>query len=78
MDEKVRKKAILRYINGEPPRAIYDDLNRSKKWFFKWLRRYQAGEADWYRDGSRAPLRRSTQTSEERRALIVSTRKGLV
>ncbi len=77
MDEKVRKKAILRYINGEPPRAIYDDLNRSKKWFFKWLRRYQAGEADWYRDRSRAPLRRSTQTSEERRALIVSTRKRL-
>ena len=63
MDEKVRKKAILRYINGEPPRAIYDDLNRSKKWFFKWLRRYQAGEADWYRDRSRAPLRRSTQLS---------------
>ena len=77
MEEEVRKRAIVRYINGEPPKAIYDDLNRSKKRFFKWLKRYQAGEADWYRDKSRAPLRRSSQTSEERRALIVSTRKRL-
>jgi hypothetical protein len=77
MEEEVRKRAILRYTNGEPPKAIYDDLNRSKKWFFKWLKRYQAGEADWYRDKSQAPLRRSSQTSEERRALIVSTRKRL-
>lgn len=77
MEEEVRKRAIVRYINGESPKAIYDDLNRSKKWFFKWLKRYQAGEAHWYRDESRAPLRRSSETSEERRALIVSTRKRL-
>jgi putative transposase len=77
MDEEIRKKAILRYINGEPPKGIYDDLNRSKKWFFKWLKRYQSGETDWYRDKSRAPLRKSTRTSEDRTALIVSTRKRL-
>ena len=77
MDEEVRKRAILRYINGEPPKGIYDDLNRSKKWFFKWLKRYQTGETDWYRDRSRAPLRRSTRTREDRTALIVSTRKRL-
>jgi len=77
MDEEVRKRAIFRYINGEPPKGIYDDLNRSKKWFFKWLKRYQTGETDWYRDRSRAPLRRSTRTREDRTALIVSTRKRL-
>ena len=77
MDEEVRKEAILRYINGEPPKGIYDDLSRSKKWFFKWLQRYQSGETDWYRDRSRAPLRRSTRTREDRTALIVSTRKRL-
>jgi hypothetical protein len=77
MDEEVRKRAILRYINGEPPKGIYDDLSRSKKWFFKWLKRYQTGETDWYRDRSRAPLRRSTRTREDRTALIVSTRKRL-
>jgi len=77
MDEEVRKEAILRYINGEPPKGIYDDLSRSKKWFFKWLQRYQSGETDWYRDRSRAPLRRSTRTSEDQTALIVSTRRRL-
>jgi hypothetical protein len=77
MEEEVRKRAIFRYINGEPPKAVYDDLNRSKRWFFKWLKRYQTGETDWYRDKSRAPLRRSGQTSEDQRTLIVSTRKRL-
>jgi transposase len=77
MEEEVRKRAIFRYINGESPKGIYEDLNRSKKWFFKWLKRYQTGEADWYRDKSRAPLRRSTRTREDRTALIVSTRKRL-
>jgi hypothetical protein len=77
MEEEVRKQAILRYVKGEPPKTIYDDLNRSKRWFFKWLKRYQTGETDWYMDKSRAPFRRLTQIREDRRALIVSTRKRL-
>jgi len=74
MEEEIRKKAILRYLNGESPELICRDLKRSKYWFFKWLGRFRTGDLDWYKDRSRAPLRRPSQTSEDRRALILSTR----
>jgi putative transposase len=51
MKDVLRKTAIRRYVlGGESPKAIYNSLNRSKKWFFKWLKRYQAGGMDWYKD----------------------------
>ena len=55
METELREKAIQRYVQGDKPKAIYTDLKRSKKWFFKWLQRYQTGEKDWYKDQSRAP-----------------------
>ena len=77
MESELRKKAIQRYVQGEKPKAIYSDLKRSKKWFFKWLRRYQTGEKHWYKDQSRAPKnspRRISDTDEQR---IIEVRKKL-
>ena len=77
METELRKTAIQRYILGEKPKAIYTDLKRSKKWFFKWLHRYQTGDKHWYQDQSRA-LRNSpkqiSQTDEQR---IIEVRKNL-
>ncbi len=50
METELRKKAIQRYVQGEKPKSIYIDLKRSKKWFFKWLNRYQSSAPDWYKD----------------------------
>lgn len=36
MQSELRRKAIQRYLEGKKPKSIYIDLNRSKKWFFKW------------------------------------------
>lgn len=78
MEEEIRKKAILRYIvEKEEPKVIYTSLNRSKKWFFKWLNRYQTGDADWYRELSRAPLRRPKETDSGEKDLIISIRNRL-
>lgn len=44
MEEQIRKTAIERLIKGESPKDIYTSLKRSKKWFFKWLKRYRSGE----------------------------------
>jgi len=77
MEEETRKEAIVRFLKGESPKSICRDLSRSKHWFFKLLRRFQTGGLDWYKDRSRAPLSRPSQISEERRALIVSSRKRL-
>lgn len=78
MEEEIRKQAILRHlIKGESPKGIYTSLNRSKKWFFKWLSRYQSGNADWYKNQSRKPLRRPGETRGTEKNLIVSTRLRL-
>ncbi len=56
MDEKeLREEAIRRYENGESPKSICDTFNRSKSWFFKWLKRYRNEEANWAEDRSRRP-----------------------
>jgi len=78
LETELRKKAIQRYVQlREEPKVIYTDLKRSKKWFFKWLRRYQTGEKDWYKDQSRAPKsspRRISHTDNQR---IIEVRKKL-
>ena len=77
MEQELRKTAINRYIKGESPKSIYSDLIRSKYWFFKWLKRYQSGDPNWYRDKSRAPLSQPTRTSEIERQRIISVRTRL-
>lgn len=78
MEEETRKKAILRHIvDKEEPKTIYASLNRTKPWFFKWLKRYQTGDTNWYKDQSRAPLKKPKQTSKGNRELIVDTRRRL-
>ena len=77
MEPKLRQKAIERYLKGEKPKSIYTDLNRSKFWFFKWLKRYQSGNADWYKDKSRAPKSRPNALSEIEKQRIISTRQYL-
>jgi putative transposase len=77
MEQELRKQAIQRYLNDEQPKAIYTDLNRSKYWFFKWLKRYQNGDPDWYKDQPRVPRTRPTALSEIDKQRIISVRKRL-
>jgi len=77
LEQELRKTAINRYLEGEPPKFIYLDLKRSKSWFFKWLNRYQSGDANWYKDKSKAPLCQPTKTSEIERQRIISVRTRL-
>jgi len=77
MEQELRKKAIQRYQNNAKPKSIYTDLNRSKYWFFKWLKRYQSGDPDWYKDQSRAPHSRPTALSEIDKQRIISVRERL-
>ena len=78
MEKELRKEAIFRHvIGGEEPKNIYTEISRSEQWFFKWLKRYQTGERDWYKDRSKAPLMRPNETKGEEKERIVSTRKRL-
>ena len=77
MEEGLRKQAVQRHLAGESPKAVYTSLNRSKKWFFKWLSRYQSGADNWYQEHSRAPLTRPSALSAADKEIITSTRKRL-
>ena len=77
MSEEQRKQAIQRYFQGEPPQSIYTSLNRSKEWFFKWLRRYKSGVAEWYKEQSRAPRRRPGRITDHQKQAIILTRNRL-
>lgn len=75
--ETLRKMAIEQYLKGKTPFSIYQEMGRSKKWFFKWLHRYQSGDAQWYRDRSRTPRSQPNQTRPEIRKLVTNIRIGL-
>ena len=77
MEQEIRKKAIVKYLNGKSPKDICTELKRSERWFFKWLKRFKTGDLYWYKDRSRAALTRPSKISEKKRQLIVSTRKLL-
>ncbi len=77
LETELRKKAIQRFLQGEKPKTIYTDYKRSKKWFFKWLKRYQTGQEDWYKDQSRAPLKSPRRISETEKQRIIEVRNKL-
>jgi putative transposase len=78
MEQELRKEAIRRHIlGGEPPKDIYTSLNRSKEWFFKWLKRYQSGATDWFKDRSKAPVTRPNEIALKEREIIITTRNRL-
>jgi putative transposase len=78
MEDALRRTAMRRYIlGGESPKTIYSSLNRSKKWFFKWLKRYQTGGMDWYKDKkySRVYLKKPQVCDNEEVARIPKKRE---
>lgn len=76
-DQSDRILAIERYHSGEKPKAIYTSLGHSKYWFFKWLKRYDADNPEWFQDNSRRPLTSPCRTPDEIEKNICLTRRHL-
>lgn len=74
---QLRKEAIWRYENGESPKAIYQNLGKSKAWFFKWLKRYQSEGRDWAKSQSRKPHRTRQTVDKTMEQAVIDTRKSL-
>ena len=73
-EETLRKMAIEQYLHGKEPVSIYQELGRTKPWFFKWLNRYQSGEEQWFQGQSRAPHTSPHQASPTLQDLIKKVR----
>ena len=76
-EESLRKMAIEHSLQGKSPVSIYREIARSKKWFFKWLRRYQSGDSEWFRDKPKAPHDHSRETPPEMKSLVKNIRVQL-
>ena len=77
-EEKERKQAIKRYVEGEKPVNIYRSLGKSKPWFMKWLKRYKTGSKNWYKDLPRKPKTIQNKTDNRIEKAIVRIRKLLM
>ena len=74
MEKEIRILAIERYLKGESPKSIYTELGCSKYWFFKWFKRYQTGDKNWYKDKSKAPRTSPTAISKiDKQRIIAET-----
>jgi putative transposase len=76
-DELDRILAMERYHGGEKPKAIYTSLGHSRYWFYKWLKRYDINESQWFTDKSKRPLTSPYRTPEEVENIVCLTRRHL-
>jgi len=76
-EETLRKMAMQQALQGKAPISIYREMGRSKKWFFKWIQRYESGNPEWYRDQPRIPHSHPYQTCPDTRNLLIQIRKQL-
>ena len=76
-EETLRKMAMQQALQGKAPVSIYREMGRSKRWFFKWLQRYESGGTEWYRDHPRIPHSHPDQTCQGTRDLLIQIRRQL-
>ena len=76
-EKELRELAIARYENGESAKAIYESLHKSKRWFFKWLKRFKCGEANWSVGLSKRPHHSPKKTDPKMEQTIIKQRQIL-
>ncbi len=76
-EEQVRKEAIYRHLMGESPSWICRQLRKSRKWFYKWFKRYRGGNPDWFKDQPKIAHHIANRTDEGTENLIVEVRNKL-
>jgi len=45
-EEQEEVDVVNRYIIGDKPANIYKDINKSKKWIFKWINRFKISDKE--------------------------------
>lgn len=81
MDEKqelnLRRKAIRLTLRGLRPQAILEIIQRSRRWLYKWQRRFAQWGWAGLHSQSRAPRRTPHQYARRMKALVLRVRRHL-
>ena len=75
-EQALRREAVRRYLEGQRPCTICQDLGRTRPWFYKWWGEYQRNPKTDFSDHSRAPHTSPHQMSLQTEQAIVSIRKA--
>ena len=75
---QLRKLCVQLSAEGKNVTQIHRELNRTRDWVYKWLKRAQSGKSDWYLDESRAPHNKPGKIGKELEQAIVNSRIKLV
>ncbi len=76
-EQTLRREAIRRRFGGEKRHEIFEDLDRSPRWFDKWWAEYQRNPHTDFADRSRAPKTSPTRTPDDLVQAVVSARRTL-
>lgn len=76
-EEKRRQEAIRLYEQGGKVPEICERLQVSRPWFYKWRKRFQSGEPDWFCEQSRRPHRVANKTSLKQERVVIGIRRRL-
>jgi putative transposase len=79
MDEiEIRKQAIMMYLAQVKPSEICRTFHKSRPWFYKWMKRYEADpRGDWFIEHSRRPHLIHRVVDESVEQLIIEIRRKL-
>ena len=78
MEEEIRRKeAVVRYLAGEDPNLVCDELGRSKSWLYKWVKRFRNGAKNWFKAKSKSPKNIPNKTDPEVEKIVIDTRRKL-
>jgi len=77
-EEQERIDAMKAHVGGEKPAKICKRFGHSRKWFYKWKKRFRDKKDWWYKDDSRKPKVIANKTKPEVEAAIITIRKGLM
>jgi len=76
-EQSLRQEAIRRRLCGEKRRDIYEDLDRSARWFDKWWAEYRRNPWTDLADRPRTPKTSPSRTPDDMVQAIISARKTL-
>jgi transposase len=80
MKEEVssRKEAMNRWLQGEKPEEIAQNLGKTKQWVYKWIKRFENSQnADWFNSQSTAPKNFKSKIHAEQEKMILQIRENL-
>ena len=80
MDNKIKQSRILavqRFKAGESPESICVSLGKSRRWLYKWVKRYNNNDSSWFEDSSRRPHSTPHRTPVEIEQIVKMVRLNL-